>query len=299
MDTTGRLGDNRHRAMNYRHAFHAGNFADVLKHVVLALCLEHLKKKPAPFRVLDTHAGAGRYEIGGGAADRTGEWRDGIGRLVDAQAPPLPSGVAAILAPYLQLVGPPPLTTYPGSPAIIARLLRPGDHLVAVERQPEAARRLAALFKGDRRVRAVAGDGWTAVKAELPPPERRGLILIDPPYEAPGELIRLSEALDAGLARFRTGTFLLWYPIKDPKPIARLHRAVAGSAAREELESVLAAELLVRAPRHPQRLNGAGLVIANPPFTLAGALTQVLPVLAARFALGAGAASRIVPLTSP
>jgi 23S rRNA (adenine2030-N6)-methyltransferase len=279
--------------MNYRHAYHAGNFADVVKHVTLMLCLAHLKRKAAPFRVLDSHAGAGRYALDGAEAGATAEWRDGIGRLVGEAVPPLPAAVHAVLAPYLQLVGPAPLRSYPGSPALIAGTLRAGDSLVAVEQHPDDAKRLAALFKSDRRVRAIAGDGWTAVKAELPPPERRGLVLVDPPFERPGELHRLADAFSDGLERFRTGTYLLWYPIKDVKPVARFHRAIAECAARCKIERPLAVELFVRAPRHPDKLNGTGMIVANPPYTLESDLAGVLEVLADRFAQGPGAGAEV------
>jgi 23S rRNA (adenine2030-N6)-methyltransferase len=287
--------------MNYRHAFHAGNFADVLKHVVLVLCLEHLKKKSAPFRVLDTHAGAGRYRLGVGDSARTSEWLGGIGRLIGPDAAPLPPTVARILAPYLETIRDAQpdsghFTAYPGSPVIAAARLRPADRLVANELHPEDGKSLSAEFDRDRRVTVTALDGYTSLKAHLPPPERRGLILVDPPFEVGGEFIRMTEGLGEALARFRTGTFLLWYPIKDPKPVERFHRRIAEVASRYQVETVLAAELLLRRPRNPDLLNGCGLVVANPPFTLAADLGQVLPELARRCADGMGASGRVQPL---
>ena len=303
--------------MNYRHAYHAGNFADVLKHVVLALVIEHLKLKPSPFRVIDTHAGIGAYDLGALEAQKTGEWRDGIGRVVlgeDLHAAPMPSAVAAVLAPYLAVVravnaehaptgdaaageaasggaglG---LRAYPGSPLIARRLLRRGDVLSVNELHEADRQTLAACFAGDPQTRVLGIDGWTAVKSLLPPRERRGVVLIDPPFEQPGELARLSRALADALRRFATGTVLLWYPIKNPAPIAALHRDVAGLGARK----LLAVELLVRAPTDPDRLNGAGLVVLNPPFTLAGKLELLLPWLSKTLAQDKHASGRVIEL---
>src|SRR5580704_6005280 len=178
--------------MNYRHAFHAGNFADVLKHAVLARILVHLGEKAAPFRIIDTHAGAGRYDLSSTAAERTGEWRDGIGRLIAAE---LPDDARAFLAPYLEAVAAAnrgqALRYYPGSPLIALGLMRPQDRLVACELEPHAARVLAASLRHDARARTLALDGWTALNAYVPPKERRGLVIIDPPYEDKNEFNRL------------------------------------------------------------------------------------------------------------
>jgi 23S rRNA (adenine2030-N6)-methyltransferase len=274
--------------MNYRHAFHAGNFGDVLKHTVLMLCLEHLKKKPAPFRVLDTHAGAGRYALGSGPSSRTGEWRDGIGRLLGSDASPLPAAVARVLAPYLRAVqaenpdgG---LSVYPGSPLLIRNALRATDKLVANELNAVEAADLAKLFAKDKACQVTTMDGYIAVKAQLPPPERRGLILIDPPFEEPGEMVRMTDALAEGLKRFQSGIYLLWYPIKEEKPIQRFHRAVVAAGNAANMPTPLCVELFLRPPRNPNLLNGAGLLIVNPPFTLETQLTGILPELATRLA---------------
>ena len=170
--------------MNYRHAFHAGNFADVVKHAVLVRMLVHLRQKPAAFRVIDTHAGAGLYDLGGAEALRSGEWRDGIGRLLAA---PIGEQARALLAPYLDALASfnsaGRLASYPGSPALVRAFLRPQDRLIACELEPNAAAALARHLSGDRRSKAVAIDGWTALNAYVPPMERRGLVLIDPPFE--------------------------------------------------------------------------------------------------------------------
>ena len=279
--------------MNYRHAYHAGNFADVLKHIVLSSCLKHLARKDAPFRVIDTHAGAGRYRLDRDEAAKTGEWQAGIGRLLGPDAKPLPAEVAAVIAPYLECLrrwsGAGPLTVYPGSPVIAQTMLRSIDRLVANELHRDDAKALEAALGRDRRVKVLNLDGWIALKSLLPPRERRGLVLIDPPFEEPGELIRITEGVTAALDRFATGIYLLWYPIKDPKPVARFHRALA------ELKGVsrLRAELMIRPARNPEVLNGAGLVIVNPPFTLEAELRCVLPALSERLAQAEGAGFRL------
>lgn len=275
--------------MNYRHAYHAGNFADVLKHAVLALVIEHLKQKPAAFRVVDTHAGAGLYDLSSEEAQKTGEWRDGIGRLLDAK---LPDDIADILTPYLKAVraGEPPgaITHYPGSPVLARRLLRRGDILAANEAHPEDRALLKAQFAGDAQAKILEIDAWAALKALLPPKERRGVVLIDPPFEKPGEFQRLVEGLQAGQRRFATGTFIVWYPIKDTRAVARFYQDVI----RLGFEKLYAAELVVGPIRSEGDLMGTGLLIVNPPFTLAGKLERLLPFLAHTLARGASAASR-------
>ena len=282
--------------MNYRHVYHAGNFADVVKHVVLALTIEHLKLKDTPFRIIDTHAGVGLYALNHGPAERTGEWRTGIGRLFGAEAAPVPAPVAALLAPYLDLIAAQTpdapgarITRYPGAPLIARGLMRRGDQLVVNELHADDRVRLAELFARDGQVKVLGLDGWIALKSLLPPKERRGLILIDPPFEEHNELIRLTEALKEAIRRFETGTYVIWYPIKDEKIIARFHRAIAESCARE----CLIAEVMLRTARHPEKLNGCGLVVVNPPWKLEAQLRVVLPHLAERLGQGEGAQSRL------
>ncbi len=274
--------------MNYRHAYHAGNFADVLKHLVLALVIEYLKRKPAPFRVIDTHAGVGRYDLTALEAEKTGEWRGGIGRLL---AEPLPAPVAKIMAPYLAVVAAEnaggDLAVYPGSPLLARRLLRRGDVLVVNELHPEDQAELARLFARDPHVKVLGLDGWTALRSLLPPKERRGVVLVDPPFEEAGELGRLVDGVKDIQRRFATGTVLLWYPIKTVPPIDRFQAALTALG----LKDVLVAELFVRPPADPERLNGTGLVVINPPFTLHDQLQVVLPELASRMATEPGAFS--------
>ena len=269
--------------MNYRHAFHAGNFADVLKHAILALCVRHLTLKEKPFRYIDTHAGIGLYDLSGDEATRTGESDGGIRRLLltlqEADA-----DERACLAPYLEVVravnpaGLTPatmLTTYPGSSMIAARLSRASDRLSLCELHSEDADRLAATFAGDRRIKVEQRDGFGAIRAYLPPKERRGLVLIDPPFEQAGEFDRMVKALEDGIARWATGTFLLWYPVKDPGAAdAFLARLETSGIPR-----ILVAELVVAPPGSAPGLSATGLAMVNPPWTIASDLAVLLPFL--------------------
>lgn len=267
--------------MNYRHAFHAGSFADVVKHATLALLIERLKAKETAFRIIDTHAGIGLYDLTGDEARRTGEWQSGIARVAG-----LPGGdpLGDLLAPWLDAVravnpdgG---LTRYPGSPMIARHLLRQQDRLTAVELHPEDAIALSALFAGDRQVRVVTLDGWLALGAFVPPKERRGLVLVDPPFEERDEFDRLLAGFRAAHQRWPTGIYLLWYPVKDLAGIDRFRHGLAGSG----IPRLLRAELTVRDRETPDRLNGSGLVVCNAPWqfdaTLTALLSQLVPVLA-------------------
>jgi 23S rRNA (adenine2030-N6)-methyltransferase len=274
--------------MNYRHAYHAGNFADVLKHAVLALVIDYLKRKDSPFRVIDTHAGRGRYALTSKEAGKTGEWLSGIGRLLGPDAAPLPPEVERVLDPYLKAVAaantPGSLNIYPGSPLIAQKLMRAQDVLVANELHPEERSELEAALGRDRRAKVMGLDGWIALKSLLPPKERRAVVLIDPPFEQEGELTRLADGLAEGLQRFATGSFIGWYPIKDLRPVARFRESLANAP-----RPVLCVELMTRRPNDSERLNGCGLVVANPPFTLQSELEAVLPELTKRMGHDSGA----------
>lgn len=263
--------------MNYRHSFHAGNFADVVKHAVLSRIMEHLRAKPAPFRIIDTHAGGGLYDLAGPEASRTGEWREGIARLLEAQ---LFTEARALLEPYLDAVAafnsPGSLTAYPGSPLLVRRWLRPQDRLVACELEPGAAASLAENLGRGARAKAVVIDGWIALSAYVPPKERRGLVLIDPPFEAADEFARLGEALAEAHRKWATGIYLLWYPIKDRSG----PDALAKRLKRLGIGKILRAEVTLTKQPDPNRLNGCGLIIVNPPWKLEGELTVLLPALA-------------------
>lgn len=263
--------------MNYRHAFHAGNFADVFKHVVLCRILHYLRAKPAAFRVIDTHAGAGLYDLAGPEASRGGEWHEGIERLM---ATPLATPVAALLAPYLEVVAAlnerGRLKTYPGSPAFARAWLRPQDRLIACEIEPKAGAALRQNLRGDIRIKTLEIDGWTALGAYVPPKERRGLILVDPPFEQDGDFFRLAHGLAAAHRKWATGIYALWYPIKgrsEPDAFAKAIRRLG-------IGKILRAELMVAPPSDPARLNGCGLILVNPPWTLDNELSVLLPALA-------------------
>ena len=261
--------------MNYRHAFHAGNHADVLKHVVLLGVLEALERKQAPFFVLDTHAGRGQYLLQGEQSDRTGEARGGIFRLFVLR------GLPPLVQHYLRRVQADnpvgALVNYPGSPLLAAQAMRAQDRLVACELQPDEARALGHLFERDGRVQVLARDGYGAVKALLPPKERRGVVLIDPPYEAQDdEFPRILESLRDGLERWPTGIFAVWYPIKRRRSVLPFLR----KAAALPVKSSLVAEVMVRPDDSPLRLNGSGMLVLNPPWKLDLALAQALPELA-------------------
>jgi 23S rRNA (adenine2030-N6)-methyltransferase len=277
--------------MNYRHAFHAGNFADVFKHALLARILVYMTRKPAPLRFFDTHAGAGRYDLASEAAQRSGEWRDGVASLAGADPPPQ---VAALLAPYLAALGPLDAqgrpATYPGSPAIAQALLRPQDRLALCELHPEERAALVARMGRDARLSIVEIDGYVALNAWLPPKERRGLVLIDPPYEAANELKRVADALARALAKWPTGTYALWRPIKDRRDDARFLNALAAIGAPDMLQCELGVGPIAPTVNSPNPLTRAGLVVVNPPHALIDEARVLLPWLAQRLAReGAGA----------
>lgn len=266
--------------MNYRHAFHAGNFADVMKHALLTRILTHLGRKDTPYFVLDTHGGIGLYDLGADEATRTGESLRGVG-LMEA---PFNDAVEALLAPWRAALaqtrrrhGPDAL---PGSPLIVGEMLRPGDRALAIELHPADYALLKAALEPVPGVRALHLDGWTALNANIPPKERRGLVLIDPPYEKPGELLFAVDQLARALRKWSTGIMALWYPVKDP-------RSVDDAAARLQasgLRKLLRLELYIDRHGPPDRLNGSGLIIANPPWLLHDEARTLLPALAERLA---------------
>jgi 23S rRNA (adenine2030-N6)-methyltransferase len=313
--------------MNYRHAFHAGNFADVIKHAVFTRILVHLLGKPAAFRVIDTHAGAGVYDLAGEEASRSGEWREGIGRLVRM---PIAPAVRALLKPYLDVVASLnsaslrsastaqlipehasrhdrsnqddfdqnerslhsglhendqhtsasagaeyALTSYPGSPALARAFLRPQDRLVACELEPKAYALLAHNLGRDRRIKTVAIDGWMAMNAYVPPSERRGIVVVDPPFEEAQDFPRLAHGLETAYRKWASGIYLLWYPIKGrQEPDALVRRLKRSGIAR-----ILRAEFAIAATPAQGPLGGCGLIIVNPPWTLENELAALLPEL--------------------
>jgi 23S rRNA (adenine2030-N6)-methyltransferase len=279
--------------LNYSHSFHAGNFADVFKHALLTRLVLALQRKDSALRLLDTHAGEGLYDLAGEASGRTGEWRDGIGRFSNAK---LSSESARLLAPYLDAVGPldaagrPSL--YPGSPILAQTLLRPQDRMIFCELHPKAHRALAENLGRDKRAKAILIDGYTGLKAYLPPVERRGLVLIDPPFEARDEFARMGEAVLTAWRKWRTGVYALWHPVKD----ARAATALGESMVAAGVANVLRLHLQVREPRPDSPLAATGLLVLNAPFGFEDEARALLPELAGLLAQGPGAEARIESL---
>jgi 23S rRNA (adenine2030-N6)-methyltransferase len=276
--------------MNYRHAYHAGNFADVLKHAALCELLRLLTAKDKPLFVLDTHAGAGGYDLAGPQAQRTREAETGVARLVEAGR----RGAPAAMARYLSAVaaydrkfgfhdGPP--RRYPGSPRLIRAGMRATDRFVACELHGEDALGLKREFAGDRAVEVRPVDGYQALKSLLPPPERRGLILIDPPFEATDEFERLARAVRQGLRRFATGCYTVWYPLKDEAAARSFVEGLAGT-------KMLRLELGIGPQLPASKLDACALAVINPPWQFEEAMREALPWIAA--ALGDAAWARVV-----
>ncbi len=262
--------------MNYRHAFHAGNFADVMKHAILVRLIEYLKLKPAAFRMVDTHAGIGRYSLTGDEARRSPEWLDGIAALLKAE---LPDKAKTLLQPYLDGVADEnpngTLARYPGSPLLARKLFRPQDRLSALELHPADYRKLRDLFEGDVQVRVTELDGWLALNAYLPPKEKRGLVLVDPPFEEKGEFERLVDGLTKAHKKWAGGLYALWYPLKEPREV----NAFVADLKATGITKMLRAELTI-APAVAGSLYGSGMILVNPPFVLEDELKVMLPTLA-------------------
>ena len=293
--------------LNYRHAFHAGNFADVVKHAALALCLDRLNQKPAPYRYIDTHAGIGAYDLEGDEAERSPEWKDGVGRVWEAERG-APQDVRSALAPWLNVirgmnaVG---LKHYPGSPFIAQRMLRDIDALRLCELHEPSTVLLREAMGRDKRVKIEQRDGFEALPAYLPPPERRGLVLIDPPFEA-GTTTRKADfdwmlkAARAAIKRWPQGTYMFWRPIKDVEQVAAFDGELASMLIEDggvEPAKVLVADLWIRAIGEG-KLAGAGIVIANAPFGVADHLRAALPWLCDLMKQGDGAGWRLQAASS-
>ncbi|MBB3228677.1 23S rRNA (adenine2030-N6)-methyltransferase [Luteibacter sp. Sphag1AF] len=262
--------------MNYRHAYHAGNFADVLKHMVLIALLDAMKSKPTPFCFIDTHAGRGLYDLRGAEARKTGEADDGIGQLRSA------TGLPPLLWKLLETVkaagdGDDSLRFYPGSPWIAGHMMRPTDGAQLCELRLDEADALRHLFRNDSRVHVHQRDGYEALKALTPPKEKRGLVLIDPPFEAQEAEFRLIEkSLKSALERWPTGVYAVWYPIKVRSHVQPFHRWLTKCGARR----VLMTEILLNPENTPLRLQGTGVAIVNAPWKLDDTLRDSLRYLA-------------------
>ena len=263
--------------MNYRHAFHAGNHGDVLKHAVLTRVLSYMTSKDNPLAVLDAHAGIGRYDLTAIEAIKTGEWRSGIGALIQAK---LGNDVAGLLKPYLDIVralnADGALRQYPGSPELVSRLLRPTDRLLLNELHPIDYETLAARYAGLKNVRVSSLDAITAVKAALPFPERRGVVLVDPAFEVTNESEKVALLLKHGLRRMAQTCFVIWYPVTT----LRFADDFCNALTFEGAKSALRAEVLVRPAMDDGGLAGSGVVVVNPPWTLHDELQILLPTLA-------------------
>ena len=272
--------------MNYRHAYHAGNFADVIKHIVLVLCLGYLQKKEGGLCLIDAHAGAGFYRLDSEEGGKTGEWQRGIGRLMHASAAP------PDLQPYLDLVqADTAAQRYPGSPFIMARCLRSQDRLVASELHEPTFEALQAVLSPYKAARSLHKDAYECIRAHIPPKERRGLVLIDPPFELKEEFETLARQMREWKKRWATGVYILWYPIKAHLPVAELKEA-----ARElSLARTWCLETLILPREQPETLNGCGLIVFNAPYTMPERTEALLPYLKDAMGLHETACEWLVP----
>ena len=265
--------------MNYRHAFHAGNFADVFKHLLLARILAYMTLKDAPLRYVDTHAGIGRYDLAGEEAQRTLEWREGVGRIPLRD---LPGPLAELVAPWFHALGERDAqgrpASYPGSPALAQALLRPQDKLILCELHPQDFRALRANMGRDGRVKCIEIDGYTGLRAFVPPPERRGLVVIDPPFEATDEFDRMAQAFLDAWRKWPTGVYALWHPVKDERAANAFYKNLRAAG----VDKLLRLELRLAPPSAEGRLAGTGLAVVNPPHVLAQEARALLPWLASR-----------------
>lgn len=279
--------------MNYRHAFHAGNFADVMKHALMVRILIHLCAKDTPFRVIDTHGGAGLYDLSDPRYAGSLEWQGGIGRL---DAAPISGPAGDYLAPYLAAVAATRAehgaSFYPGSPLIARQFLRADDRLIAAELHDRVILRLRQAFGRDQVMKALHLDARQALLANIPPKERRGLVLIDPAYESRDEFATAAAMLTDAVAKWPTGIYALWYPVKD----RRICDSFIASLVEAGLTRMLRLELCVDEPRLDGPLVGSGLLVVNPPWTLAEQAGVMLPALAETLALRGRASFRCDPI---
>jgi 23S rRNA (adenine2030-N6)-methyltransferase len=253
--------------MNYRHAFHAGNFCDVVKHCILILLLHSFQNKEKGFCYMDTHAGAGLYDLSGEEGSKTLEWQQGIGKIFTAENPPL------WISEYLKIVQHCPTNHYPGSPWLAKQLLRPQDKMVLCELHPEECYKLKRLFCHDKNIAIHQQDAYQALKALLPPQEKRGLVLIDPPFEQANEFTAIMQGLKSALNKFSSGCYAVWYPLKNREQVKKFHRELQTLPSK-----VLIAELTVLTETDAH-LYGTGMAIVNPPWLIDDKLKDILPWL--------------------
>ncbi|WP_068315719.1 23S rRNA (adenine(2030)-N(6))-methyltransferase RlmJ [Polycladidibacter hongkongensis] len=266
--------------MNYRHIYHAGNIGDVLKHITQTLIIEYLKKKPAPFRVFDTHAGIGIYDLSSEQAQKTGEWQKGVALVLQAiEAQTIPPQVHQLLSPWLEVVNQlnpqGNLETYPGSPELAKRLLRKEDRLTLTELHPADFASLKETYGNDKKIKVIELDAWLALGSFLPPKERRGLVLIDPAFEVEDEFSRLTDGLSRGYKKWQTGVYAAWYPVKNQRSVANMVLSLAEQGVRNVLRLELSAGRI--SPDAPMK--SSGMLIINPPYTLKTQMELLLPWL--------------------
>lgn len=279
--------------MNYRHAYHAGNIGDVLKHFVLARLITYFQRKDKAFRIIDTHAGIGSYDLTSEETQKTGEWLQGIAKVLNTDKP---QHVADLMAPWLDVIRSlnltDDITIYPGSPLLARKLMRGVDRLTLTELHPQDFETLAKNFADDYQVKTIHLDGWIALGSFLPPKEKRGLAIIDPAFEVTDEFDRMGKAVINGWKKFRTGTYACWYPVKDRTGLSRFHRSLDNAGVRD----VLTLELNVGHSTPDSAMLGSGMTIINPPYTLANELRQVLPWLTETLRQGPGASWKVEQL---
>ena len=262
--------------MNYRHIYHAGNFADCLKHTVFSRIITYMQRKDKAFRIVDTHAGPGIYDLSSEEAQKTGEWQDGIGRLLQAE---WSKKAKELLEPYFSAVQAyntdDKLQHYPGSPMLARHLMRQQDRLTLNELHPEDFKSLAKHFAGDIQVKTQEISGWSGLKSNLPPKEKRGILLVDPAFEEKGDFFRMVRGAGEALERFSTGTMCFWYPIKHGLEMKEFNLDMVNVVGHP---NTIVTELWVKDGE--KSLNGSGMVIVNPPFTLINDLRIILPEMA-------------------
>ncbi|EKD53935.1 MAG: hypothetical protein ACD_60C00138G0004 [uncultured bacterium] len=268
--------------MNYRHIYHAGNFADVFKHIVLIALIQSFLKKETPFCYLETHAGIGCYDLYDAAAQKSKEFETGVKKIFEKE------NTLPLIQEYLtcikKLNKTGELRYYPGSPYFAKQFLRTNDRMVLSELHPEDANTLKKFFKNDRNISIHHENGYQSLKAFLPPKERRGLILIDPPYEKPDELLDIPNILAEALNRFETGVYAVWYPIKNHFALNRFYQALKTKITRPQLR----VEFFIHKEDSVISLKGCGMIILNPPWQLAESLKEILPVLCDTLAVDQG-----------
>lgn len=265
--------------MNYRHIYHAGNFADVVKHIILSRVILYMQRKDAAFRVLDTHAGIGLYDLSSEEAQKTGEWRTGIGLIMEAAAK-VPKDVKPLIEPYLEVVrsfnSEEGIQQYPGSPLLTRKLLRNQDRMTALELHPDDFETLQTHFEGDYQARITHLDGWLGLKSHMPPKERRGVTLVDPPFEVFHEFFNLLKGMQDANSRFSSGTVLMWYPIKNRQACDEFRSELY----KTKIPAILDVSLEIRPQKgRVNTFDGTGMAILNPPYALEKELKLIVPWL--------------------